>query len=76
MNDREGLTWPVRRDPDSPTQTLRKFGRTGVRFFFPFVMTWDLARPPPGRTGLRDRWSGFHGLRSFGDMIALVLIDT
>jgi uncharacterized membrane protein len=38
------------------------------------VMNWDMARPPANWTDLRDQWWGFHKLRTFSGLIALVLI--
>jgi uncharacterized membrane protein len=38
------------------------------------VMTWEIARPPANWTELRDQWWGFHKLRTFCGLIALVLI--
>jgi len=37
-------------------------------------MTWEIARPPANWTELRDQWWGFHKLRTFCGLIALVLI--
>ena len=38
------------------------------------VMTWEIARPPANWTELREQWWGFHRLRTFCGLIALVLI--
>ena len=50
---------------------LTHFGNQPINHL---VMTWEIARPPANWTELRDQWWGFHRLRTFCGLIALVLI--
>jgi uncharacterized membrane protein len=50
---------------------LTRFGNQPINAI---VMTWDMARPPANWADLRDQWWGFHRLRTFSGLIALVLI--
>lgn len=50
---------------------LTRFGNQPINAI---VMTWDMARPPANWIDLRDQWWGFHKLRTFSGLIALVLI--